>query len=273
MAHFMTLPMIVTPAFTCIPSSTKSSTDPGIVKSVREPNFIIPKRSPHSTLSPARFQQTIRRARIPAICVHLTVNSWLRMVSVFCSFSMRARALVAIRNLPRLYATSTISPAMGERFTCTSSGERKILTNDSASRLPARLTSVTLPSAGATIIPFSVGTWRFGSRKKNPMYTLTPTRPNETGQKPKTAGATAHISGATTYGIPSRTMARQNPSYQSGPSEENGAQQLICRPRHSQIEISQGHQLLTISAQYYSSSFHAEASMNTFDLLWPASFS
>src|SRR5262249_27857746 len=123
--------------------------------------------------------------------------------------------------------------AIGERFTCTSSGERKILTSDSASTLPARLTSVILPSAGATIIPCSVGACRRGSRKKNAMYKLTTTRPSEIGQKPKIAGAKANISGATTYGIPSRTTTRNQP-YSIGPvRRKRGATVDLSSPSRS----------------------------------------
>src|SRR5262249_44207742 len=70
--QLLILPIIVSPPRTRIPFLTTISTCDGIKRSVRDPNFIIPKRSPHSTLSPRRFQQTIRRASTPAICVHVT---------------------------------------------------------------------------------------------------------------------------------------------------------------------------------------------------------
>ena len=161
---------MVSPPRTCVPSRTRTSTVGGSSKSVRDPNFIMPKRSPHFTLSPFRFQQTIRRARMPAICVHLTVNGSPWIISVFCSFTSRASAFVAITNLPVLWAISTISPAIGARLTCTSRGDRKILISDSGfSCASESLTIVTRPSAGATTIPGSVGIERCGSLKKKAM--------------------------------------------------------------------------------------------------------
>src|SRR4029079_3317677 len=67
------LPMIEVPPFTLVPSLTRTSTFAGSSKSVRELNFIKPNRSPSARLSPACFQQTIRRARMPAICLQTTV--------------------------------------------------------------------------------------------------------------------------------------------------------------------------------------------------------
>jgi hypothetical protein len=70
--------------------------------SVRELNFINPKRSPKATCSPARFQQTILLARIPAICLHTIVILSPLMVRAFCSLIKLEFSLVAIKNFPRV---------------------------------------------------------------------------------------------------------------------------------------------------------------------------
>src|SRR5207245_6420857 len=77
----------VTPPRTCIPSLTSNSEGALIVRSVREPNFIMPKRSPARTASPSFFQQTIRRANTPAICVQPIVKLSPSIVNLFCFFS------------------------------------------------------------------------------------------------------------------------------------------------------------------------------------------
>jgi hypothetical protein len=90
------------------------------------------------------------------------------MVSEFCSLTTLASSFVAIKNRPFVYVTLVISPAIGERLTCTSKGDRKMLTTVGDCALPASAfsTLVTRPSAGDTTIESSAGATRSGSRKK-----------------------------------------------------------------------------------------------------------
>src|SRR4029077_3292666 len=70
-AHFHRARVLVPPA-TCWPGRTTISTPSGSQISMREPKRIIPTRSPRIRESPGDFQQTIRRATHPAICLKTT---------------------------------------------------------------------------------------------------------------------------------------------------------------------------------------------------------
>ena len=98
--HGCILPMIVVPPCTFIPFVTVTFTFAGNTRSVRELNFIRPMRSPRASWSFLCFQQTMRRARMPAICLQTTVTRSPSIVNAFCSFTRLALSLVAIRNLP-----------------------------------------------------------------------------------------------------------------------------------------------------------------------------
>jgi len=92
--------MTVMPPRTRSPSATVTFTFAGSKTSVRELNLIMPKRSPRFSRSPVCFQQTIRRARMPAICLHTTVifSPWI--VNAFCSLTTLDFLFVAIKNFP-----------------------------------------------------------------------------------------------------------------------------------------------------------------------------
>jgi len=64
-------PSIVSPAVVTSPICTRTFTESGRNTSTREPNLIIPNRSPIFTVSPSCKGQTIRRARKPAICLNI----------------------------------------------------------------------------------------------------------------------------------------------------------------------------------------------------------
>src|SRR4029453_3736484 len=160
-------PSSVTPPRTRSPTRTRTSVPRGMQQSVREPNRIMPKRSPTASLSPGATRQTIRRAKTPAICVTVT-----RALSP-CRWTMQrslpapASGLYAGTKRPSEYTTPATRPPMGARFTCTSSGERKIATR-TAGPTNGSLTSSTCiprPSAGARAPPGIDGTSRSGSRK------------------------------------------------------------------------------------------------------------
>src|ERR1700741_1506723 len=129
------------------------------------------------------------------------------MVNAFCSLTRLAFSLVAIKNFPGEYLTSTIFPGIGERLMCTSRGDRKILTTvgESASSLIGP-TRVTRPSAGETTTFGSEGGTRFGSRKKNAIKSATRKINPATYQNPKAAAAAASSTGITIYGILSLTI-------------------------------------------------------------------
>src|SRR5207249_3133021 len=91
---------ILLPARTWSPTVTCNSTAGPTSTSTREPNLISPTRSPRSSLSPGRFQNTIRRASKPAICFTITVPCSPSIVKTFCSFSSEARFWEAIRKAP-----------------------------------------------------------------------------------------------------------------------------------------------------------------------------
>ena len=93
------------------------------------------------------------------------------------SLSSLALSMLALTNLPEMYTTRLIVPAIGLRLMWTSNTDMKIETRNtgSAGSPPSpsssrgggtRATSVTTPSAGATITPSPRGVTRTGSRKK-----------------------------------------------------------------------------------------------------------
>jgi hypothetical protein len=81
------LPTIVSPPTTCWPGATSTRQSTGKYASVREPNMIIPKRSPLANWSPVFAWHTILRAITPATWTtpnRLPRSSTSR--SAFCSF-------------------------------------------------------------------------------------------------------------------------------------------------------------------------------------------
>src|SRR5271165_920248 len=77
--------IILLPPLTRWPTLTRSSTSPGMITSVREPNFIIPTRWPRSTRSPTLNGKTMRRASRPAICLNTISMPSPRMVTILRS--------------------------------------------------------------------------------------------------------------------------------------------------------------------------------------------
>src|SRR6185503_6430959 len=132
------------------------------------------------------------------------------MVNAFCSLTRLAFSLVAIKNFPGEYFTSTIFPGIGDRLMCTSKGDKKILTTVGASASAAiGPTRVTRPSAGETTTLGSDGGTRFGSRKKHAIKSVNRKRNPATYQNPKAAAATPSSTGITMYGILSLTIRNE----------------------------------------------------------------
>jgi hypothetical protein len=92
--------MTLTPPRTLSPTLTLTETRGGRTRSVRELNFIRPKRSPLWSTSPGPFQHTMRRASTPAICLQTTVTFSPSIVSAFCSLTRLASSFVAIMKRP-----------------------------------------------------------------------------------------------------------------------------------------------------------------------------
>ena len=104
---------------------------------------------------PGRTRHTMRRASTPAICAH-------RRPARAHPASAIVAALVPLRRLGPVGGEEaarartrrpTTSPAMGERLTCTSSGDRKIDTRTAGPDervVHGSATSITRPSAGAS---------------------------------------------------------------------------------------------------------------------------
>ena len=145
----------------------------------------------------------MRRAKIPAICVQVTVTPSPSMTSELRSFIRLALSLVAGVFLPCVYVILVILPVIGERLIWTSSGERNTLTS-----LPFSLVSilVTRPSAAETIRPSPVGTSRCGSRKKYIINSATAANTTTTGHSANHPNIAAITTGTNTKGIPSRTI-------------------------------------------------------------------
>src|SRR5262249_7344861 len=80
----------VCPALTLSPSPTRISVASGGKTSTREPNRIMPTRSPRVKASPGRGQKMMRLARTPAICLNITAPRPDSIVMRFCSFSSDA---------------------------------------------------------------------------------------------------------------------------------------------------------------------------------------
>src|SRR4029450_1296922 len=114
------------------------------------------------------------------------------------SFRSEASARYAAILAPGRYSTPTTSPASGERFTWTSSGDRKMETawagptNGSSATGP---TAITLPSAGARMARGVVGAARSGSRKKNTMKAASAARPRAVLIHPAHVRSAASASG------------------------------------------------------------------------------
>src|SRR5579864_1586092 len=68
------------------------------ITSVREPNFIMPIRSPRSTRSPILLLNTMRLASKPAICLSTTVSEPLAIVVTFCSLHSAHAGFIAFKN-------------------------------------------------------------------------------------------------------------------------------------------------------------------------------
>src|SRR5215470_8900319 len=110
----------------------------------------------------------MRRAITPAICLTPTRALSASRATVQRSFSSDASSRYAATKPPRAYATSRTRPATGERFTCTSRGDRKMDTRTARPTQPSSTsaTPITRPSAGASTAPVTAGGVRSGSRKK-----------------------------------------------------------------------------------------------------------
>ena len=146
--------MAVSPPRTLSPGLTRISVSRGRSTSVREPNRIIPNRSPLSTTSPTCFQAQIRRAIAPVIWRTTMVTPFPRIAHVRRALISEEAGFRASRNRPVMGSECVISPAMGARFTWTSKTERKIVTRFTRWLMnwlsPVSFTSTTSPSAGAT---------------------------------------------------------------------------------------------------------------------------
>ena len=91
----------VSPPTTCWPTLTAIATPGGTKTSMRDPNFMSPKRSPATTWVPGATRQTIRRASMPTSCRATTSRSPRRIQSSFRSFSCGRLGLVGRQELAR----------------------------------------------------------------------------------------------------------------------------------------------------------------------------
>ena len=118
---------------------------------MRDPNFITPTRSPTASSSPTCTRHTTRRASRPTTCRKIAVRPWWSTQTSDCSLRAPLSGRYAGRNWPALYDTFVTRPETGARFTCTSRGDRKIVTCcqvPGGASGPAGPTAITLPSAG-----------------------------------------------------------------------------------------------------------------------------
>ncbi len=83
----------VSPARTRSPTPTRSAVPAGRNRSIRDPNFITPIRSPARTVSPDRTRQTTRRTSAPVICRNTTVHVEASIHTSLRSFSVVASGL------------------------------------------------------------------------------------------------------------------------------------------------------------------------------------
>src|SRR5579871_3242164 len=210
----------VAPARTRSPRRTSGRTSEGIQRSTREPNMIIPMRSPRRTASPGRTRQTMRRASAPAICTTRYRRPPASSPTALRSLSSEALSAKAARNRPGVCRTASTVPLTGLRFTCTSSGDMKMLTRVAgARRNPSSrslATATTRPSAGATTSRAPGGGTRSGSRKKLRARPRPTTRGMTADGRPAAAPttATAPRTAATVAitGQPSRAMGSRGPT-------------------------------------------------------------
>ncbi len=66
--------MTLCPSTTLSPIETRNSAPGGRNTSMREPNFMMPKRSPALSSAPGFTRQTTRRARMPTIWRNTTAK-------------------------------------------------------------------------------------------------------------------------------------------------------------------------------------------------------
>src|SRR6476646_3494419 len=161
---------MVSPPLTRSPTATFTAVPIGRNVSIRDPNRIKPNRSPHTARSPGETQQTIRLAINPATCTHSTfAPCTVRIIKAFCSFLNVASGLLATRNKPGWYCTSSIAPSQGIRLMCTSNTFKKIVSRILRSLMNRGSNSssmaMTFPSPGATTRRGPCGTTREGLRK------------------------------------------------------------------------------------------------------------
>src|SRR4030095_2207023 len=166
-ASHLSTPITDSPPRTRSPTTTFTVVPRGTIRSVREPNRISPNRSPARSGSPGWTRHTIRRATTPAICFTATRAVPPSRLTVHRSFSSDASGRYAATKRPGAYSTFFTRPAIGERLTCTSSGDRKIETRTAwpTQGSVASTTAITRPSAGASTAPGTSGGVRSGSRK------------------------------------------------------------------------------------------------------------
>ena len=133
-----------------------------------------------ATRSPVRPSVTMRRAISPAIWRTSTGPAGPRIPTEACSLSRLAFSDAACRNFPGLRCTSSIDPASGYRFTCTSKTFMKIeMRVASVLRYIGSCTTATstiLPSAGAMMNRSPRGPRRSGSRKNTSSHTASANR-------------------------------------------------------------------------------------------------
>ena len=121
-------------------------------------------------------------------------------------FADAASARYAGRNLPGMYDTLVTRPDAGMRFTCTSSGERKMDTRTAGPThsSTSSTTPVTRPSAGDSTAPAMTGTRRSGSRKKPSDASVAAANGRARRRRRETNRPAASAAGTATNGQPSR---------------------------------------------------------------------
>src|SRR5262245_2973101 len=204
--HHDSTPSTVSPPRTRSPTRTRTSVSRGITQSVRDPNLIMPNRSPASSLSPRPTRHTIRRARTPAIWITVTRARSPSRYSAQRSFTIPASGSNAGTNRPGVHTRSTTRPVIGDRFTCTSSRERKMETRTAGPphSSTSSTTSVTRPSAGDKTASAATGTRRSGSRKNPTDASVAAAKGKARRRRREANRPTASAAGTAMNGQPSR---------------------------------------------------------------------
>ena len=200
------------------PTPTSSGVPAGRNRSIRDPNFITPNRSPARTASPGRTRQTTRRTRTPVICRNTTrARRGVDPDLVPLVLGRRLGPVGRPGSSPACSRPASRVPLTGIRLTCTSRGDRKMLIwlplarrarrRSAARRRPSRGRRPATPPGRCSPGPPGPGRGRRARGRRPAGRTATPRSTSRTHARPS-----AGTSAPATNGNPARSICHRTPA-------------------------------------------------------------